>query len=423
MKIKIKEITFEEFQKINKPKPKKPRKPLWILGFLIRLISIPELWFVKFKFTKERMEKAKGPCLILMNHSCFLDMKIAFRIFFPKRFSIVATTDAFIGKAWLMRLLGCIPTNKFVTDIGLISGILHSINKNKTSVLMYPEAGYSFDGCATALPPKLGVLVKKAGVPLVTVITDGAFLRDPLYNGLQNRKVKVKAAVKCLLTAEEIKEKSAEEITEIINKEFSFDAFATQQKEKIKVTESFRADGLHRILYKCPHCLSENTLLGKGTVILCNSCSKEYELDIYGNLKAKSGETEITHIPNWYNWERELVKKEIESDKYHLKTKVKIAAVCNNKALYILGDGTLTHTIDGFELIGCEGKLKYTHSPLSSYSLNADYFWYEIGDVICIGDRKVLYYCFPEENVSVTKMRLATEEIYKLKKFSQEIKR
>ena len=171
-----------------------------------------------------------------MNHSSFLDMKLAFRIFFPKRLSIVCTTDAYIGKSLIIRLLGCIPTNKFVTDVTLIGDMLHAIKKNKASILMYPEAGYSFDGCATALPPRLGILVKKLNVPVVTVITKGAFLRDPLYNCLQKRRVNVSAEVKCILTPEEIKEKSSKEITELINKQFTFDEFARQQSEKIEIT-------------------------------------------------------------------------------------------------------------------------------------------------------------------------------------------
>ncbi len=416
MKIKTKNIPLRELDKIKTPKHKKPLKPLWILGALIRLISIPELFAVKFKYTTDRMDKAKGPCLILMNHSSFLDMKLAFRIFFPKRLSIVCTTDAYIGKSLIMRLLGCIPTNKFVTDVTLIGDMLHALKKNKASILMYPEAGYSFDGCATALPPRLGILVKKLNVPVVTVITKGAFLRDPLYNCLQKRKVNVSAEVKCILTPEEIKEKSSKEITELINQQFTFDEFARQQNEKIEIKENFRADGLERILYRCPNCQSENTITGKGIHITCSACGKVYELDKFGFIKALQGDTEFSHIPDWYDWERQCVKKEIENGKYQLTTDVKIGVICDNKALYMLDDGHLTHTDSGFHLTGCDGQLDYTHSPTAAYSLNADFFWYELGDIICIGNRERLYYCFPKEKISVTKARLATEEIYKMKK-------
>ena len=157
-------------------------------------------------------------------------------------------------------------------------------------------------------------------------------------------------------------------------------------------------------------------MVGLGTTLSCENCGKSYELNTLGKLVSNSGETEFPHIPDWYAWERECVKKEIESGNYGLKCNVKIAALCDHKALYMIGDGVLTHSTDGFHLIGCDGKLDYTHDALSSYSLNSDYFWYEIGDVICIGDRKILYYCFPKEKTNVTKARLAAEEIYKLKK-------
>ena len=67
-------------------------------------------------------------------------------------------------------------------------------------------------------------------------------------------------------------------------------------------------------------------------------------------------------------------------------------------------------------MTGCDGKLDYTQSPVASHTLYSDYYFYEIGDVIGIGNNDVSYFCFPQEGVSVTKARLATEELYKIKK-------
>ena len=67
---------------------------------------------------------------------------------------------------------------------------------------------------------------------------------------LQIRDVKVSAHVKCIATSQEIKEKSVEELDNLIAKEFDFDNFAWQRDNKISVDEPFRADGLNRILYK-----------------------------------------------------------------------------------------------------------------------------------------------------------------------------
>ncbi len=172
MKIKTKRADYDWVLKRKKPAHRRPVKPLFILTLVIRVLAFFELLKVKFTYTKTRMEMAgDGPYLILMNHSSFIDLKIASHIFFPKKYCIVCTSDGFVGKEWLMRLLGCIPTQKFVTDVSLIMDMMHAIKKKNVSVLMYPEASYSFDGCATPLPRKLGTLVKKLGVPVVTVIT------------------------------------------------------------------------------------------------------------------------------------------------------------------------------------------------------------------------------------------------------------
>ena len=54
---------------------------------------------------------------------------------------------------------------------------------------------------------------------------------------------------------------------------------------------------------------------------------------------------------------------------------------------------------------------------MSLYTLNSDFYWYCLGDVIGIGNSKILYYCMPtEDRYVVGKARLATEEIFKLLK-------
>ena len=418
MKINTANKSYEEVMALPRLKHFNPMKPSRFLGTVVRLISIPTYLKTKFSYTTERMELVGDrPCLILMNHSSFTDMKLAFRIFYPKRFGIVTTTDGFVGILGpLMRWLGCIPTQKFVSDMTLIRDIKYMLKQKKASVLMYPEASYSFDGTATPLPRKMGVLLKKLGVPVVTVITQGAFARDPLYNNLQLRKVKVSAHVKCLFTAEEIKEKSVRELDEALDEVFSFDNFAWQRDNGVIIDEPFRADGLERILYQCPHCGAEGKMEGKGIGVTCHACGKHWEMDELGQLKATEGETEFAHIPDWYAWKRQQVRKALEDGTYSLETDVKIGMMVDYKNIYMVGDGHLSHGENGFRLTGCDGKLDYQQGPLTCYSLYADYNWYEIGDVICIGNKDALYYCFPKDATSVAKTRIATEELYKMKK-------
>ena len=418
-------MDFDEVMKLPRPVHKKPKKPSRLLSIVMRVAAIPDLCAVKFSYEKKDMEKAgDGPFLILMNHASFLDLEIASKIIFPKKYNIVCTSDGLVGKEDLMRNLGCIPTQKFVSDISLITDIKHAILTNKTSVLMYPEASYSFDGTATPLPRRMGVLFKALRVPVLMITTFGSFARDPLYNNLQKRKVHVTAELSCLLSAEEVMNKSVEEIDEILDKAFSFDYFSWQKETGLRITEDFRADGLHRILYKCTNCGVEGKMEGKGIGLTCHACGMKWELDELGQLQEKtSGEKadigddfvpqHFSHIPAWYAWERQCCRQEIESGEYLLDTECDIGVIVDFQSLYMVGSGRLRHDINGFVLDGCNGKLHYTQSPKENYSLYSDYFWYEIGDVICIGKKDCLYYCFPKKKDVVAKTRIAAEELFK----------
>ena len=417
MKISQKKKSYAEVAKIPAPARIKPRKPLLILKWLIKALSAVDLFRLGSRFTESGMEKLgkKEPALILMNHSCFLDLEMAEHYFYPRSLSVVSTTDGFVGKGWLMRSIGCIPTQKYVPDMNLIRDMSYALKTLKTSVLMFPEAGYSFDGTATTLPSSLGGLVKLLRVPVVTMISYGNFLRNPLYNELQVRHVKVGAHVKYLISPEEAKTLTEEEINQRIQAEFSFDSFRWQKENGVKITEPFRADGLNRVLYKCPHCMTEGKMEGKGVKLRCGECGVTYTLEEDGSLSCDNAEAKFTHVPDWYRWERETVRAELERGEYKLDIPVDISVLADYKALYSVGEGRFSHDENGFLLTGCDGELEYRQSPIFSHSLNAEYYWYEIGDVISIGDKKRLYYCFTRGQDVVAKTRLAAEELYKIK--------
>lgn len=423
MKNSFRHIDYEEAMAKPRPKHKKPVKPLMFWRLLIRFLSIFSLSGTKFTYTKERMDVIgkNEPCLILMNHSCFLDMPIAYQILFPRPLNIVCSTDAFVGMGglmrWLMYAIGCIPTQKFVTDVSLIKDMTYCLKEKRSSVLMYPEASYSFDGRCTALPRKMGVLLKKLDVPVLMIETFGAFNRNPLYNELQVRKdVPVSAKVRCLYTREQVQNLSVQELSDGLDEAFGFDQWRYQQETGLEIHDGFRADGLSRILYRCPHCNTEGQMLGKGTTLSCGNCSKEYELTPQGFLKATDGDSAFTHVPDWNDWQRQLLRQEILDGKYKLDIDVAIVMMTDHKSLYHVGEGHLVHDLTGFHLTGCDGRLEYHQKPQSCYSLYADYYWYEIGDMIGIGTNDTRYHCFPKSGDVVAKTRMATEEMYKLYK-------
>ncbi len=420
MKIKVKKTSYNKLREeylANKKKHKKPVKPSILFRTLMRLISIPDLLSTHFKCEKINMDKIeKGePAFYLMNHSSFIDLEIAASVLYPKPFNIVATTDAFLGKNWLMRKIGCIPTKKFVADATMVRDIIHTIKKIKSNVIMFPEAGYTFDGTMTTMADNLGKCTKMLGAPLVTIITHGAFSRDPLYNNLQRRKVKVSATMECLLSREEVAAMPEEEISKLIMEKFAFDGFKWQIENKIRIPEPFRADGLERVMYKCPDCMAEGKMVGKGINIECKNCGATHELNEYGELIAINAEETFPTVPEWYRWEREEARKEVIEGGYRLDIPVDIFASFEPKSVWDVGSGRLIHTDEGFKLTSDDGEINYEQKPLACYSVNSDFNWYERGDIISIGNGECLYYCFPkDQTVPVAKTRLIAEEMYKI---------
>lgn len=376
MKIKVKNSTYEEVCSLPKPKVKKPDRQSALARTILYLASLSEIRAVNFSYEEIGMNRLgkEEPALFLMNHSSFTDLMIASKMLRNRQYHIVTTNDGFIGKEALMRFIGCIPTKKFITDMTLVKDMQYTFKELNSSILMFPEASYSFDGSTTPLPKSLGKFIKIMNIPVVIISTKGAFLRD-------------------------------------------------QADRNIKITECFRADGLHRPLYKCPNCLCEGTMEGKVISIKCRNCSFEAELEEDGTLKyitpsSDTSEKPINHsfVTDWYAWERECVRKELLDGTYHMEMDVDILMLADSRCMYRVGEGRLTHSSDGFHLTGCDGKLTYIQKPKASYSLYSDYFWYEIGDMISIGDSRYQYYCFPknQEAAIVAKARLATEELYKL---------
>ena len=127
MKIKRTNKSYSDVINLPKGEHKLPVKPNFFMKKLVNVIGRSELKKVGFSYTRVDMDRAgDGPWLILMNHSSFIDLSIASEILYPRPYNIVCTSDGFIGKEWLMRQIGCIPTQKFVTDLKLIADMQYA---------------------------------------------------------------------------------------------------------------------------------------------------------------------------------------------------------------------------------------------------------------------------------------------------------
>ena len=95
MKIKTATKSYDEVMAIKPKKRIKPKRPNILFRTVLKVGSLPDLIAVRFKLKKigmDRLDK-KEPCLILMNHSSFIDLKIASSVLYPMAYNIVCTSD------------------------------------------------------------------------------------------------------------------------------------------------------------------------------------------------------------------------------------------------------------------------------------------------------------------------------------------
>jgi len=374
---------------------------------------------IEYKIEKFGMEDLKPPYMLLSNHMYFVDFQLSAMATFPHRVNNVATIDGYYRRPWLMELLGCICKRKFTTDLHLIRAIRHVLEKNKDVLCMYPEARYSPVGTTAILPDALGKMIKLAKAPVVVMVHHGNYLHTPFWNYRKPRKVPLYTTLTKVLTAEEVAEKSVEEINRIVREAMQYDEYRWQREQNLRITEGFRAEGLHKVLYQCPACKKEHQMSSEGTKLFCTACGKQWEMDELGVLHALEGETEFTHIPDWYEWQRAEVRREIEEGRYHFEDTVDVYSLPRCWRFEHLGEAVMTHDIEnGFVLKGTYKGEEYEieRKRVGMYGLHVeyDYCYIKPYDCVDISTDNDSFYCYPTKQNVVTKLSLATEELHRI---------
>lgn len=393
------------------------RQPIfivWLIWILCKIILIGK----KYKVEKINMEGLKPPYMLLSNHMYFIDFELAAMGTFPHRVNNVVHLDGYYRRPWLMELIGAIGTRKFTNDMHLIKSI-NKVLKRGDILSMYPEARYSPCGVTSFLPDSLGKLIKMNKVPVVVTIHRGNHLNSPFWNFRKKRRVPFHTTMTQILTAEQVKEMSVDEINAAVKKAFEYDDYRYQKENGILITEKYRAEGMHKILYQCPNCMTESKMSSKGAEIFCTECGKRWNLNEDGTLSALTGKTEFSHVPDWFEWERTQVREQIRRGEYSFSDDVEIYSQPRCWKFEYLGDGKLTHDVkEGFIVEGFYRGEKYhiQRKPIQTNSLHIeyDYCYLKPLDCVDISTENDSFYCYPKKENVVTKLAFATEEIYQM---------
>ena len=424
------------------------------------LLFMPFIWLFCWIMTKRNglkikkmnMEGLKPPFLVLGTHHSFTDFYVTPLALMPYRANYVSELEGFeaFGET-LYRQVGCLGTRKFINDIDLVRNIKRCMER-KGILVLYPEARYANVGTVSKLPISVAKLIKMLKVPIVVLNMKGNYLLSPIWNLERRKDVKLSTTITQVLTKEQVKQLSLEEILKVVEEHLSYDEYAWQEEQGIKIWNPNRAKGLHLPLYQCPICNTEFSMDSEGTKMFCKACKFQWEKDELSRLcfegttnvdgvsnkelrelqfreqnvfvtqkensrlqvHKKEDGTPYYKITQWYEWQRKNVQREIDDNQYLLDCKVQIEALPNAVNFIDLGEGRLIHKREGFYLTFRDYSDKEEKTMFFSnknmVSIHTEYDYRGKGQCVTLSTTTNTYFLFPrEEGFNATKIQFATE--------------
>lgn len=405
-------------EKLWERKISKPGLIYLLLGYLTRRMFYKK-YNVKVNFDCD-IKTTKEKFVLIGNHASREDWVFICMPLLPKKINFVCGYNEFFRShlKFVLRAGKAIPKMNFTIDTYAIKEILR-VNKQNRNIAIMLEGMSSISGHNQPIAKGSSKLVKKLNSNVYYAVIEGAYLTSPKYN-LNERKGEVTVTFKKFLDKEELYKYSDVELEELINKTIYHDDYEYNLNKKIYYESNDIAKNLEYLLYKCPKCGNEFTNFTTNNTIECSSCLNKVILDNYYNLIPSEGSKSKKTPSEWFDYERNEIKKLLESDKnYSYSEEVKIGILPKYKYLKnketseIVGEGTLTISKDGLFFNGIKENKEFNFhleiNEVPTYGMCTDcsrfYIFYK-GEFIEF---------YPSKK-STIKFLLLTEELYNLYK-------
>jgi 1-acyl-sn-glycerol-3-phosphate acyltransferase len=158
-----------------------PEPLIYSLG---RIAARPfsDLWFDLKVYGVHKVPK-RGGVLIVSNHQSFLDPML-FACKLPRPLSFFAKSELFENKYFgaFIRSLNAFPVRQGEGDIGAVKEVIRRLHEGH-ALNVYPEGSRTFNGEIDKMQPGVGLMIRRAQVPVVPAVIDGSFQSWPRGSG------------------------------------------------------------------------------------------------------------------------------------------------------------------------------------------------------------------------------------------------
>ncbi len=255
-----------------------------------------------FRVYNDRIAGLKPPYIILANHTnlwdpFLLSMCIPDPVYF-------VTSDIHFrnrGLRMLLKLVGAIPKTKFVSDPQTIKDIF-KVAKNGGIIGIFPEGERNWDGSTLPLLYPTAKLIKKLGLPVVTILFKGSYLSMPRW-AKYTRKGELDMICSRTLEAKDIEAYDAEDIYRLIGKSLEHNEYEYQRSRMIPYRGKAPAEKLELFLFCCPHCKSIGTMFSRDADFNCRKCSYSVRYNEFGFFTGNGPQLYFDNPGDWNLWQ------------------------------------------------------------------------------------------------------------------------
>lgn len=138
-------------------------------------------FFFKLRVYGKQNVPARGPFLLVCNHQSYLDPVLC-GVAINRHLQYLARDTLFTNRLFrtLISSLNAVPVRRGEADLKAMRTVIQRL-KNGWGVTLFPEATRTRNGKISSLRAGFGLIAKRAKVPLVPMIIEGAFETWPRH--------------------------------------------------------------------------------------------------------------------------------------------------------------------------------------------------------------------------------------------------
>jgi 1-acyl-sn-glycerol-3-phosphate acyltransferase len=202
-------------------------------------------------------------------------------------------------------LVGAYGRHKGANDIAALRKTIE-LARSGESIGIFPEGDRSWDGASTPLRPGAGRLAKRLEVPLVLARQKGNYLSHPRWAALPRRG---RWDVNFIVYGVDELARMSDELVEAT---IAAAVAKNEIKDAIREGRDFSgtgvAEGVGRLLWRCPVCGKADCIVGRADEIRCTRCGTRWVLDancrvMSINAPLSLHASAIGDLKDWNDWQ------------------------------------------------------------------------------------------------------------------------